>query len=334
LSGPDPAIVGIDHGFSFPLAYFEQHALTHNWGEFLEDFQRHWPTQQNVYVDFIRDGSLGNGPARWGNNRWRRLTEIQAGSAKSVFHFDVQGSVAKSTHAGLPWLLYLRKNISRPVHFWPFDGWEVPSGVSVVAEVYPALWSRGFQPEDRTSDQHDAYSIAEWLRQADQSHKLTEALSPPLPETERQIAAIEGWILGVPFLGDRMIRLHSRQGERNLPSRDGFSTGFQLPDGTFPGDVMRRPDCHNSLKARHTERVFHVEKDSQETFRQATGFSGDGFLSSSRTLPPRASASLTHAIALMPRRASVNRAASVRIVCATCGVMSCSRVAATKPRVS
>jgi len=41
------------------------------------------------------------------NARWRRLTEHRAG-AKSVFHFDVQGSVAKSTHAGLPWLRYIR----------------------------------------------------------------------------------------------------------------------------------------------------------------------------------------------------------------------------------
>lgn len=37
-----------------------------------------------------------------------RITEKQFISlfgSKSVFHFDVQGSVAKSTHAGLPWLL-------------------------------------------------------------------------------------------------------------------------------------------------------------------------------------------------------------------------------------
>jgi hypothetical protein len=41
-----------------------------------------------------------------GNARWRRLTEERAGSAKSVFHFDVQGLVAKSTHAGIPWLRF------------------------------------------------------------------------------------------------------------------------------------------------------------------------------------------------------------------------------------
>jgi hypothetical protein len=41
---------------------------------------------------------LPNGAARMGNSRWRRLTEERTGGAKSVFHFDVQGSVAKSTH--------------------------------------------------------------------------------------------------------------------------------------------------------------------------------------------------------------------------------------------
>jgi hypothetical protein len=98
-----PTIVGIDHGFSFPLRYFEVHQLEPDWPKFLEDFQRHWPTDaEHTYVDFVRDGLAGNGAARAGNTRWRRMTEQRAGcSAKSVFHFDVQGSVAKSTHAGI-----------------------------------------------------------------------------------------------------------------------------------------------------------------------------------------------------------------------------------------
>jgi hypothetical protein len=65
---------------------------------------------------------------------------VRAG-AKSVFHFDVPGSVAKSTHAGLSWLLYLRSNTDGKAHFWPFDGWDLSVGGSVVAEVYPSLWS-------------------------------------------------------------------------------------------------------------------------------------------------------------------------------------------------
>ena len=129
-------LVGIDHGFSFPLAYFQEHQLALDWTAFLDDFQRHWPTDQDhVYVDFVRDGVRGNAAARLGNSRWRRLTEIRARGAKSVFHFDVQGSVAKSTHAGIPWLRHLRRQATGLVHFWPFDGWHVPAGRSVVAEV-------------------------------------------------------------------------------------------------------------------------------------------------------------------------------------------------------
>jgi hypothetical protein len=108
LSERRPTLVGIDHGFSFPVRYFEEHHLQHDWPAFLDDFQQHWPTDEDLtYVEFVRDGACGNGRARSGNPRWRRLTEQRA-RAKSVFHFDVQGSVAKSTHAGLPWLRYLR----------------------------------------------------------------------------------------------------------------------------------------------------------------------------------------------------------------------------------
>jgi hypothetical protein len=88
-----PTLVGIDHGFSFPLRYFEVHRLKPDWSAFLDDFQRHWPTDENIYVDFVRDGIAGNGAARMGNARWRRLTEERSGSAKSVFHFDVCGDV-------------------------------------------------------------------------------------------------------------------------------------------------------------------------------------------------------------------------------------------------
>jgi len=83
-----PTLVGIDHGFSFPLRYFEFHGLEPDWPAFLEDFHRHWPTDEDhTYVDFVRDGSVGNGAAREGNSRWRRLTEERAGGAKSVFNF-------------------------------------------------------------------------------------------------------------------------------------------------------------------------------------------------------------------------------------------------------
>ena len=199
LSENCPTIVGIDHGFSFPMAYFEKYGVPHDWPAFLDDFQAHWPTDEDhTYVDFIRDGAVGNGAARAGNTRWKRLTDKRAGSAKSVFHFDVQGSVAKSTHSGLPWLRFLRQKVTRPVHFWPFDGWEIPAGSSAVAEVYPRLWNRHYPvAEGRTADQHDAWVVAEWMRTGDLDGRLATALSPQLDPQDRRIAEVEGWILGV-----------------------------------------------------------------------------------------------------------------------------------------
>jgi hypothetical protein len=55
-----------------------------------------------------------------------RIAESDPGGGKSVFHFDVQGSVAKSTHAGIPWLRFIRQRLGERVHFCPFDGWDVP----------------------------------------------------------------------------------------------------------------------------------------------------------------------------------------------------------------
>ena len=83
------------------------------------------------------------------------------------------------------------------MHFWPFDGWEAPAGRSAIAEVYPALWSRSFARGERTADQHDAFSIAAWLAAADKSGSLPGFLQPGLRETEKAVARVEGWILGV-----------------------------------------------------------------------------------------------------------------------------------------
>ena len=108
------------------------------------------------------------------------------------------GLGAKSTHAGIPWLRFIRRQLGSHVHFWPFDGWDIPAGRSAIVEVYPALWSGGFPRDGRTPDQHDAYSIAAWLARADRDGRLADALRPALATDERPIAEIEGWIFGVP----------------------------------------------------------------------------------------------------------------------------------------
>ena len=207
-----PTLVGIDHAFSFPDRYFQEYdeLQRRGWDYFLDDFREHWPTDQDdALVSAIRNGS---GQARGGDRTWLRLTDQRTGTAKSVFQFGVPGSVAHSTHAGLPWLRYIRRNcrkLGARVHFWPFDGWEICEGKSVIAEVYPSLWSRRFEPRDRTQDQHDAYSVAGWLSYTDQKGCLDKYFNPNLSREERDIADVEGWILGV--LG--YIRLDQAHGE-------------------------------------------------------------------------------------------------------------------------
>ena len=151
LQQEDRCWVGIDHGFSFPLDYFKRNKLK-TWPAFLEDFVQHWPTAgDNATVEQFRSKSK-----RTGDAKELRLTDRWTSSAKSVFQFDVQGSVAKSTHAGLPFLKQLRDQ-NPNLHFWPFNGWDVPEGKSVVAEIYPSLFRNRYPRESRTVDQQDAF---------------------------------------------------------------------------------------------------------------------------------------------------------------------------------
>ena len=92
---------------------------------------------------------------------------------------------------------FLRQWLGARVHFWPFDGWEVPTGGSAIAEVYPSLWGRGFARDGRTGDQHDAFSIATWLAMADRDGSLAAFLQPSLSPPDWTAAQVEGWILGV-----------------------------------------------------------------------------------------------------------------------------------------
>lgn len=195
-------VAGIDHGFSFPVSYFERYGLK-TWPEFLADFVVHWPTDRDhVYVDFVRDGALARrgGPvpgARVGRRNEFRLCERWTSSAKSVFQFDVQGAVAKSTHAGIPWLKRIREAAGERVHIWPFDGWTPAEGKAVIAEVYPSIFRNRYPTEKRNADEHDAFAVARWLAESTARGVLGRYFDPPLTVHERALAAREGWILGI-----------------------------------------------------------------------------------------------------------------------------------------
>jgi hypothetical protein len=188
-------IVGIDHGFSFPDRYFVHHGLPRDWNSFLLDFVSHWPSDRHA-LRIIRDGRAGAAAKRRGDPRWKRACELACPSAKSVFLFDVNGTVAHSTHAGLSHLDRIRRELP-DVHFWPFDGWNPPRGRSVVFEAYPRLYSAAYAQCARTGDEHDAYSITRWLRESDATSALQRAFEPELTAKQRELGLHEGWILGV-----------------------------------------------------------------------------------------------------------------------------------------
>lgn len=192
--GP-PALVGIDHALSFPLTYFAQHKIPLDWDALLADFCRLWPLHQpEVSVDALRKRAAN--AQRLGNARWRRLTDQVAG-AKSVFHFDVPGSVAKSTFTGLPWVQFLRQSLGAGLHCWPFDGWKPTEHASVLVEAYPSLCNRILpRKPEHTPDQHDAYSVARWMVLEAQAQRLSRHFTPQLTPGDCAIARIEGWIFG------------------------------------------------------------------------------------------------------------------------------------------
>ena len=70
------------------------------------------------------------------------------------------------------------------VHFWPFDGWEIPVGCCAVVEGYPALWNRNFSLGGFTKDQRDAYCIADELSGADRDGRIAGWLKPDLTPLE------------------------------------------------------------------------------------------------------------------------------------------------------
>ncbi len=196
-------LAGMDHGFSLPVAHFGHHRLD-AWPAFLNNFVAHWPTHQDrVGVDAVRRRLMRQRSGTWvpaqhdASADALRLTERWTVSARSVFLFDVQGVTAKAAHAGIPWLKWLRDEVGDRLHFWPFDGWRLPADKPVIVEVHPSIFRRRYPREQRESDEHDAYATARWMADMDARGALDACFDPPLTPMERDVAALEGWMLGV-----------------------------------------------------------------------------------------------------------------------------------------
>ena len=190
-----PTIVGLDHAFSYPLGIIEGTA-SGRWDDFLCWFEERWPTRTRT----VRESISANQSALVMHGEALRLTDRCAPTAMPICKgWEANGpNVFYSTHAGIPWLRWLREQAGKKVHFWPFDGFEVPVGTSVIAEVYPRIFSRRYETSDAfTSDQRDAWLVCQWLRDRDGRDCLGPWFRPPLDDDEQRQARREGWILGV-----------------------------------------------------------------------------------------------------------------------------------------
>jgi hypothetical protein len=58
------------------------------------------------------------------------------------------------------------------------------------------LWTQEF-PRDGDGDEQAAFAVAAWLQRTDLNGSLDGFLNPPLTPKECEVAAVEGWILGV-----------------------------------------------------------------------------------------------------------------------------------------
>ena len=205
-------LVGIDHAFGFPVDYFNRHPEVprDNWGHFLTDFREHWPTDQDEtrVRDFIRRPDQ----PRRGEPDWLRITDEHVRDHRGrhvnpapVFDFNAGArNVAHSTHAGLPWLLYVRQELrvaNVEVHFWPFDDWPIPPGQSVIVEIYPRVWNGQFTAETQgmNGDRRDAYCVSRWMSEMDENDLLGPYFDPGVPDDQRDQARTEGWIFGVTW---------------------------------------------------------------------------------------------------------------------------------------
>ena len=192
IVGGQPVIIGIDHAAGFPVCYSRRHNIP-SWDAFLDHLVHHWPTTSETIRSYRARNPPGGDPSEL------RVCEKWTSGAKSVFRFDCNGSVAHSTRAGIPWLHQLHRSPATRdrLHRWPFDGFDVPQGKSVVAEIYPSLFRNRYPRGARTSDEQDAYATARWLAEMDRRLLLPRYFHPPLSNIESAAAKLQGWILGV-----------------------------------------------------------------------------------------------------------------------------------------
>src|SRR5690606_10977992 len=141
----------------------QRHALA-DWDAFLTYYDRVWGYTKRDKLSSRNPSILQS----YDRNELR-LAEKFTSSAKSVLDLVPKpGSVAFSTHTGLPWLHDLCAQYASVLHVCPYHGLQPQPHNSVIAEVYPSMLHKRYTyPQLANRDAEDAYAIAYWLREQD-----------------------------------------------------------------------------------------------------------------------------------------------------------------------
>ena len=136
----------------------------------------------------------------------RRICDIRATGAKTVWQLAYAGSVGSQMLLGLPALKRLAADprIAGRAAIWPFQtGLQTPEAPAVIAEVYPSLLRaevRAHSREDEILDSAQVRVNAEAFARLDALDRLAPlfAGAPCLTADERRlIETEEAWILGL-----------------------------------------------------------------------------------------------------------------------------------------
>ena len=136
----------------------------------------------------------------------RRICDVRATGAKTVWQLAYAGSVGSQMLLGLPALKCLAQDprIAGRAAIWPFEtGLQAPEAPVVIAEVYPSLLRNEVRARQRDGEILDSAQVrvnAEAFARLDAGGGLAPLLAgaPDLTPAERRIVEKEeAWILGL-----------------------------------------------------------------------------------------------------------------------------------------
>jgi len=139
--------------------------------------------------------------SRAGHPPERRLADLTAKGAKTVWQLAYAGAVGSQVLTGLPALLALRDDPELAPHMaiWPFEtGLAAPRRPITLAEIYPSLLPP--DPGEAVKDAGQVRAVADWLAGLDRDDALAPLFAGPAGASaaeRRAIVTEEAWILGL-----------------------------------------------------------------------------------------------------------------------------------------